>query len=401
MGEQVDLVLGRRPEARLGLPDPDVDDARPGHDVGSQVLGAADVEDGRRELVASACIRAHPSRRSGGVRKFRRSPTRGADPGGTTMRTRVIAGGAAGLALALTGALPASADDHDAMLSVLHGVPDLTVDVYVNGERTLDDFTPGTLAGPLELAPGTYSVAITAADAADASAPAVGPVDLTLAGNGNYTAVAHLDAAGAPTATLFTNDISDHRRGPGPADRAPHRRSPRRRHPGGRFAGDHQPVQPGRAGPQPPRGHRLRVGRRDRHHHPGDRAGRRPRLRGRQHDRLRVGQPGGRQPPARRPAHRGPALRARRRPVRRARPRGGRVVQPPRCGSARRSCSRPVAPSRRAVAPPCASRATEPARGAAPHPRPGRRTPLPQPSAPPGPAPATTRPPRALPRHGA
>ncbi|WP_298454969.1 DUF4397 domain-containing protein [uncultured Cellulomonas sp.] len=124
------------------------------------------------------------------------------------MHTRLIAGGAAGLALALTTAVPATADNHEAMLSVLHGVPDLTVDVYVNGERTLDDFAPGDLAGPLELAPGTYSVAITAADAADASAPAIGPVDLTLVGGENYTAVAHLDAAGAPTATLFTNDTS-------------------------------------------------------------------------------------------------------------------------------------------------------------------------------------------------
>ena len=125
------------------------------------------------------------------------------------MRTTTIAAGsAAGLALALAGALPAAADEHEAMLSVLHGVPDLTVDVWVNGERTLDDFTPGSMAGPLELAPGTDSVAITAADAADASAPAIGPVDLTLAADMNYTAVAHLDAAGAPTATLFTNDVS-------------------------------------------------------------------------------------------------------------------------------------------------------------------------------------------------
>jgi hypothetical protein len=124
------------------------------------------------------------------------------------MHTRFVAGGVAGLALALTGVVPASAAEGDARLAVLHGVPDLTVDVWVNGERTLDDFAPGTLAGPLELPPGTYSVAITAADAADASAPAIGPVDLTLAANGSYTAVAHLDGAGAPTATLFTNDVS-------------------------------------------------------------------------------------------------------------------------------------------------------------------------------------------------
>ncbi|QTE29299.1 DUF4397 domain-containing protein [Pengzhenrongella sicca] len=126
------------------------------------------------------------------------------------MRTRlIIAGGAAGLMLALAGAVPAgAATAGNASLSVLHAVPGLTVDVYVNGERTLDDFTPGSLAGPLDLPPGTYTVAITAADAADASAPAIGPIDLPLAADMNYTAVAHLDAAGAPTATLFTNDIS-------------------------------------------------------------------------------------------------------------------------------------------------------------------------------------------------
>jgi len=124
------------------------------------------------------------------------------------MRTRLLAGGVAGLALVLAGALPASAAEGDASLSVLHGVPGLTVDVWVNGELTLDDFEPGDLAGPLMLAPGTYTVAITAADAVDDSAPAIGPVDLPLEASKNYTAVAHLDADGTPTASLFTNDIS-------------------------------------------------------------------------------------------------------------------------------------------------------------------------------------------------
>jgi len=124
------------------------------------------------------------------------------------MRKTLIAGIAAGALVAVAAALPASAAEGDAQLSVLHAVPGVTVDVYVNGALTLDDFTPGTLAGPLPLPAGTYSVAITASDAADASAPVIGPVDLTLAANGNYTAVAHLDAAGKPTATLFTNDTA-------------------------------------------------------------------------------------------------------------------------------------------------------------------------------------------------
>jgi len=131
------------------------------------------------------------------------------------MRTRLLAGSVAGLAIVLAGALPASAAAGDASLSVLHGVPGATVDVYVNGTRTLDDFKPGDLAGPLMLKPGTYTVAITDGAAADASAPIIGPVDLPLAANMNYTAVAHLDASGKPTATLFTNDISTTKAGEG------------------------------------------------------------------------------------------------------------------------------------------------------------------------------------------
>jgi hypothetical protein len=125
------------------------------------------------------------------------------------MNKILIAGIGAGALVALGAVAPANAADDAAMLSVLHGVPDLTVDVYVNDELTLDDFAPGDLAGPLELPAGTYSVAITAADAADASDPAIGPVDLPLEAGGNYTAVAHLDAEGNPTATLFTNDVSE------------------------------------------------------------------------------------------------------------------------------------------------------------------------------------------------
>lgn len=133
------------------------------------------------------------------------------------MRTRPITTAvalAATAGLAIAAAAPATAAT-DAKLSVLHGVPGLTVDVYVNGTLTLDDFEPGDLAGPLDLPAGTYSVAITASDAADASSPVLGPIDLPLAEGGNYTAVAHLDADGDPTATLFTNDISQTAAGQG------------------------------------------------------------------------------------------------------------------------------------------------------------------------------------------
>jgi hypothetical protein len=124
------------------------------------------------------------------------------------VRKTAAAGLTVGLIAALGFAMPASASTANAQLSVLHAIPGVTVDVYVNGELTLDDFTPGTLAGPLALPGGDYEVAITAADAADDSAPILGPATLTLAGGSNYTAVANLDAAGANAVNLFTNDIA-------------------------------------------------------------------------------------------------------------------------------------------------------------------------------------------------
>jgi len=128
----------------------------------------------------------------------------------TARRSATLASSFAALAVVSLGpAAPATADaGQDAVLSVMHGVPDTPVDVWVDDELTVDDFQPGDMAGPLDLPAGTYSVAITAPDAEDTSEPVIGPVDLDLEAGGNYTAVAHLDAEGAPTATLFTNDLS-------------------------------------------------------------------------------------------------------------------------------------------------------------------------------------------------
>ena len=130
----------------------------------------------------------------------------------TARRSAALAGASSFAVLALSAvglAAPASADTAEgAVLSVLHGVPDTPVDVWVDDELTVDDFQPGDLAGPLDLPAGTYTVAVTAPDAEDTSEPVIGPVDLELEAGGNYTAVAHLDADGAPTATLFTNDLS-------------------------------------------------------------------------------------------------------------------------------------------------------------------------------------------------
>jgi hypothetical protein len=94
-----------------------------------------------------------------------------------------------------------------AEVSLFHGIPNTPVDVYIGGHRVLDNFQPGTFAGPFDVKAGTYSVAITAADATNANDPVIGPVDVTVAAKKNYTIAAHLTAAGAPTATVYTNTL--------------------------------------------------------------------------------------------------------------------------------------------------------------------------------------------------
>lgn len=129
-------------------------------------------------------------------------------------KTLSAAAGAMTLLAALAMAGPAEAgtwhhgDAGSAKLSVLHGVPGLTVDVWVDGKLTLDNFTPGTLAGPLDVPDGDHKIAITGADATSADNPVIGPVTVDLKAGRDYTAVAHLADDGTPTATLFTNDTS-------------------------------------------------------------------------------------------------------------------------------------------------------------------------------------------------
>ena len=131
------------------------------------------------------------------------------------MRKTLAAGVAVGIALAAGIAIPAQAiSSTSADLSVLHAIPDTPVDVYVNGALTLDDFQPGDLAGPLDLPAGSYDVAITAPDAADASAPIL-QATVELAAGSSYTAVAHLTEAGEPTVTPFRNDIATTKAGEG------------------------------------------------------------------------------------------------------------------------------------------------------------------------------------------
>lgn len=113
-----------------------------------------------------------------------------------------------GLILALGVASITSASSHTGTVTVVHGVPGLTVDVYVNGELTLESFEPGSVTDPLELEPGTYDIEIRAAGEPADSDPAIsGSADVTAGANASI--VAHLTADGTPSLAVFANDISN------------------------------------------------------------------------------------------------------------------------------------------------------------------------------------------------
>ena len=123
---------------------------------------------------------------------------------GRTVLGAVLAAGVAGGLSAATAASAAAAEN--GTVYVVHGVPGLTVDVYVNGKAALTGFKPGQVAGPLSLAPGSYDVAVRKAGAAATAAPAIDK-KVTLPAGANVSLVAHLSAAGTPTLTAFANPV--------------------------------------------------------------------------------------------------------------------------------------------------------------------------------------------------
>lgn len=114
--------------------------------------------------------------------------------------------------LALAGATlglaaPANAAD-EATVSVLHGVPGATVDVYANGKALLTSFKPGSLTDPQMLPAGQYDLKVTAAGAGAGGAALIEANDVAVPAGANITVVAHLSADGQPVLTPFVNDTS-------------------------------------------------------------------------------------------------------------------------------------------------------------------------------------------------
>ncbi|MGW0785899.1 DUF4397 domain-containing protein, partial [Streptomyces sp. NPDC002913] len=129
-----------------------------------------------------------------------------------TSRTTIAVAASAGacaVALGMTApavAAPAQAQDK-AMVSVFHGIPGMTVDVYANGDELLSDFTPGTVTEPQSLDAGTYDIQIFEAGQSPDGTPAL-EKKVKVPEDGNATVAAHLSADGKPQLTAFTNDVS-------------------------------------------------------------------------------------------------------------------------------------------------------------------------------------------------
>lgn len=112
------------------------------------------------------------------------------------------------LPLGLTAAV-AGVDGGTGTITVVHGIPGVTVDVFANGDPLLDGFAPETVTEPIEVPAGTYDLALTVEDGDPMVEDDVileGSVEL--APGGNVTVTANLMEDGTPTLTAFSNDTS-------------------------------------------------------------------------------------------------------------------------------------------------------------------------------------------------
>ena len=97
----------------------------------------------------------------------------------------------------------------DATVYVVHGIPDVPVDIAVDGGCALENFLFGDQAGPLSLPAGDHQITISLANMADpCNGDVVLDVSVPFVDGENVTVIAYLDEMGNPTAGKFANDFS-------------------------------------------------------------------------------------------------------------------------------------------------------------------------------------------------
>jgi hypothetical protein len=116
---------------------------------------------------------------------------------------RVLAGIAAIAAIVVAPAT-ANAQD-DTQITLLHGIPGVTVDIAVDGSVLLPGFEPGATQDLTPFAGQTLKNL--EARVAGTDTVAIGPLaEFAVPASGNWTVIAHLDADGNPTITAFENN---------------------------------------------------------------------------------------------------------------------------------------------------------------------------------------------------
>lgn len=111
-------------------------------------------------------------------------------------------------ALAVVPAMTALGQSDEGQVIVVHGVPDLPVDIYVNGDLTLENFLYGDVAGPLALPAGSYDIEVFAAGADPDTDAAALTGSTELPAGATATIAAYLQEGGAATLGVFVENTT-------------------------------------------------------------------------------------------------------------------------------------------------------------------------------------------------
>jgi hypothetical protein len=123
-------------------------------------------------------------------------------------RLQFLSLAALALGAAVVAAPAASAQDAGtASLVIVHGLRGFTADLYVDGKVLITTFRPERSTDPMAIPAGSHLVEIREAGTGSDTTPAL-TATIDLAAGSRYDAVAHVDQNGAPTVSLFLDDVS-------------------------------------------------------------------------------------------------------------------------------------------------------------------------------------------------
>jgi hypothetical protein len=98
-------------------------------------------------------------------------------------------------------------DESGGLIRVVHGLRGLVADIYLDGTLVLPTFQPERSTDPLAIPAGDHLIEIRAAGAAITEA-ALLTQTVTVPAGFRGSLVAHLDQAGAPTLSVFSDDLT-------------------------------------------------------------------------------------------------------------------------------------------------------------------------------------------------